>query len=82
MAEPLTEAAIAALLADMRPGDAVQLDNVDPARDDEETMRVERHQVGYYGNNGKWDWEMDRLADAAVRLHRWGYRIVTWRGRA
>jgi hypothetical protein len=70
----------------------VQLDNVDPARDDEETMRVERRdgvpggewrgRGFYYGDNGKWDWQMDRVADAAVRLHRWGYRILVWRGRA
>lgn len=78
----MTQTEIVALLQDMRIGTAAQLDNVDPRRDDEETMWVERNDDGFYGENGKWDWALSDADAAAAALHRWGYHILTWRGPA
>lgn len=72
---------LAATLRRMRVGAAIEMSNPNSERDDRGMMRVERRAVGYYGDNGTFDWKAPDPEQAAAKLARWGYTAgPSWMG--
>ena len=66
-------------LKEMKIGQVVKFGNTNPPADDEETMRVERRPNTFYGDCGKYDFEVKTAEEAQAKLTRWGYTVLLQR---